>query len=545
MTLLRPLYMQKADPGDPDIEYTAQEFREFADALLDEGRLGTGLLVSERGAGPNTSVDVAAGYGIVTGDDVARQGKYLIRNTATYNLVMPAKPAAGNNRKDIVIARVRDAQAGGGDNPADADWVIEYVAGAPVADPGVSVAPATPDSAIVLATVARTGAEASIADAAITDGTKGGFDGAVGLSGPTRVEGTLLVTGEATFEQDILVNNGGLTIDLDPADFLGRVLLNTANDRGEINLERQGPVAAADVIGRVLFRGWDSASALQDAGRIDAVSIDPTAASVDTQFRAYTVVASANAEAMRLRDKQVLGGGGDGTAVLPGVCPDLADPDTGIARLGANILGFSTAGVERARLDSSGITLAAAHYLLDSTGRLITYGAGPPEGAMTAPRGATYHDRTNGALYVKRTGTGNTGWERADMSRAVLTGFLHLASSIVTNTQLLRVRFTGAGVGGNAEPLVPDRAGSIVGIAAVATTDRTAGTMTFEVFKNGVATGLTCVLNGSTVRYTWATQAAGLDTFVAGDRLDVRATNAAYTPGAANFEASITIEFSE
>lgn len=38
-------------------------------------------------------------------------------------------------------------------------------------------------------------------------------------------------------------------------------------------------------------------------------------------------------------------------------------------------------------------------------------GAGSPEGVVTAAPGATYVD-TNapGTLYLKRTGTGNTGW---------------------------------------------------------------------------------------------------------------------------------------
>ena len=40
-------------------------------------------------------------------------------------------------------------------------------------------------------------------------------------------------------------------------------------------------------------------------------------------------------------------------------------------------------------------------------------GAGSPEGAVTAPIGAVYHNTTGGAgtsFYVKESGTGNTGW---------------------------------------------------------------------------------------------------------------------------------------
>jgi hypothetical protein len=48
-----------------------------------------------------------------------------------------------------------------------------------------------------------------------------------------------------------------------------------------------------------------------------------------------------------------------------------------------------------------------------STGPKITYGSGSPEGVVTAPIGSEYH-RTDGgagtAVYVKESGTGNTGW---------------------------------------------------------------------------------------------------------------------------------------
>lgn len=38
-------------------------------------------------------------------------------------------------------------------------------------------------------------------------------------------------------------------------------------------------------------------------------------------------------------------------------------------------------------------------------------GSGSPEGVVTAPVGTTYYDTTSGSFYVKRTGTGNTGWQ--------------------------------------------------------------------------------------------------------------------------------------
>ena len=40
----------------------------------------------------------------------------------------------------------------------------------------------------------------------------------------------------------------------------------------------------------------------------------------------------------------------------------------------------------------------------------IKRGSGTPEASVTATVGAIYQDTTNGVLYVKQTGTGNTGW---------------------------------------------------------------------------------------------------------------------------------------
>lgn len=51
---------------------------------------------------------------------------------------------------------------------------------------------------------------------------------------------------------------------------------------------------------------------------------------------------------------------------------------------------------------------------LSLRGTLILAGTGSPEGAVTAPVGSEYHrvdGGTNTALYVKTSGSGNTGWE--------------------------------------------------------------------------------------------------------------------------------------
>ena len=101
MTLEAPVLMQPTG-GDPDIDYSAQQLRTIADALLArEGVFGgTHLAVSQRGAGANFSVDVAAGMCAIFGDDVSNQGKYVQRNTAVLNVAGTwAAPVSGTRVK--------------------------------------------------------------------------------------------------------------------------------------------------------------------------------------------------------------------------------------------------------------------------------------------------------------------------------------------------------------------------------------------------------------------------------------------------------------
>lgn len=167
MALEDPLWIQSTvDP--PTFSYSAREDRRLIDALLNEGVLtGGALLVSERAAGANNTVDVAIGLCVITGDDEANQGKYLCRSTAIENVAVTAAPGS-LKRRDLIIARVRDSQAGGGDGPDDHDWLLEHVEGTDL-DASDPDAPATPDSAIVLASLLRTAGDASVLAAHITD----------------------------------------------------------------------------------------------------------------------------------------------------------------------------------------------------------------------------------------------------------------------------------------------------------------------------------------------------------------------------------------
>ena len=155
MTLEKPLWLQ-------NLTYTAREDRGLIGDLVGEGILtSTDLAVTQRAAGANMSVDVAAGSCYITGDDQAEQGTYRCRNTATVNLTISAADPT-NPRIDLVVARVRDSNVTGGSD----DFLLQKINGTPAASPTV---PALINGAIPLAQVAVATGAASIVTANITD----------------------------------------------------------------------------------------------------------------------------------------------------------------------------------------------------------------------------------------------------------------------------------------------------------------------------------------------------------------------------------------
>jgi hypothetical protein len=157
MTLLRPLYMQPGI-GDPAIQYTAQDDRAslLSAVFSREGVLDVDagqLKVTQRAAGANFSVDIAAGRAAIVGDDVSDQGTYVVTNTATVNLATPVAPGSGT-RVHRVIARVKDKLHNG--SWTTYEWTLEILQ-----DTG-SGTPATPASAISLATISITAGQASV-----------------------------------------------------------------------------------------------------------------------------------------------------------------------------------------------------------------------------------------------------------------------------------------------------------------------------------------------------------------------------------------------
>lgn len=164
----------QAASGDTAIQYSAADLRALVDALVaDEGVL-TGLVVSQRAAGANMSVDVSAGFAVIFGDDVANQGKYGLPSTGVENLTVPAAPASGT-RTHRVVARVKDKLHNG--SWSTYEWTIELLA-----DTG-SGTPGTPASAISLATVSVSAGQSSVTNSNIT--SSGSSARLAGVTRPT------------------------------------------------------------------------------------------------------------------------------------------------------------------------------------------------------------------------------------------------------------------------------------------------------------------------------------------------------------------------
>jgi hypothetical protein len=189
---------------------------------------------------------------------------------------------------------------------------------------------------------------------------------------------------------------------------------------------------------------------------------------------------------------------------------------------------------------------------LQITGDMLTLGnfaAGWQTGTLAARPAAAggntgffYWATDVGRLYY----SDGAAWFAA-AGRATLAGFLGVIPNATTGpVQAYRVGVdAGGGISaGLQRPIVAACPGSIVGVAAYLEAARTAGTLTFEVYKNGVATGLTAVIDGTNPQSTFGTQAPNVDTFAAGDLLDVRWTTAGFAPITnPHFETTIDVVY--
>lgn len=154
-------------------------------------------------------------------------------------------------------------------------------------------------------------------------------------------------------------------------------------------------------------------------------------------------------------------------------------------------------------------------------------------------------DQSMGGNQLTNVGTPGAGTDAANKDYVDGLGFRHqydgwYADNVGAGSGPTQMsRFAN---GADVDKVFLPRAGSVTGVWVHSDEARTAGTLTVEVYVNGVGTGLTAVLDGTNTTFDATTQALNLDTFVAGDQLDVRfTTDAGWTPISADIRAGLEV----
>ena len=193
-------------------EYSARLTRLFLDLVATEGQVGAGdFEVTERSASPAMQVDVAAGRAFITGDDIANQFRYV---TLSENVVEVSVDPADlvDPRIDLVVVRVLDSDAGVVGDEAK----VEVITGTPAAVP---VVPATPSTALPLASIAVAANAASITDANITD-----LRVQATTPFPARIDTLGDVSVSSEVDGDLLVYSGGTWVNQQPESPIGLII---------------------------------------------------------------------------------------------------------------------------------------------------------------------------------------------------------------------------------------------------------------------------------------------------------------------------------
>jgi hypothetical protein len=103
----------------------------------------------------------------------------------------------------------------------------------------------------------------------------------------------------------------------------------------------------------------------------------------------------------------------DGSAAAPAYSFS-SDPNTGIWHPAADRVEVVTGGARRMLFADDGrVILGTAGKFQMADGMYVTSGTGTPEGVVTAGKGSLYLRSDGGAgtsMYIKESGTGNTGW---------------------------------------------------------------------------------------------------------------------------------------
>lgn len=158
-----PLVLQ-ASGGDAAISYSAgTHLRALLDAVFATGgRVNAASFnVTQRAAGANFSVDVAAGWEIIVGStDPLTQGKYAVHLNAPVNIATPVAPLSGATRVHRLVASILDKQSGIG---IEYGWQIRLME-----QTGGST-PTLPADSQTLALISESVGQASVTDANIVN----------------------------------------------------------------------------------------------------------------------------------------------------------------------------------------------------------------------------------------------------------------------------------------------------------------------------------------------------------------------------------------
>ena len=101
--------------------------------------------------------------------------------------------------------------------------------------------------------------------------------------------------------------------------------------------------------------------------------------------------------------------------------PNVGNADRGYLNLNTRVNGVSTLTVQFGTGLSADVTINAGNLVIGTSGQGVTLpggitwtsGSGSPESVVTAPVGSLYSRSDGGllsSLYVKESGSGNTGW---------------------------------------------------------------------------------------------------------------------------------------
>ena len=224
--------------------YNAVEYRHLAAALLGptSGVLSPNdLKVTQRGAGANMSVDVAAGDAAIFGTESSpEQGCYYAHSSAVTNLVIAAADAGP--RYDRIVAKVQDSDYSGGTNTVS----IVVVNGTAVRP----AEPALPANCVELARVLVPAGSSSVVTANIVDrrvltGPETYGRGRLAFNAMNATSATSGGTAKTVTDSaiSVAVRAGAIV----KYEAVIRVKGNTLNDVFTVHVERDGTLAGTQV----------------------------------------------------------------------------------------------------------------------------------------------------------------------------------------------------------------------------------------------------------------------------------------------------------